>query len=1402
MSEETKHGSGPPIPRLQESYLLFKKEVRLWAVTTTVDTKRQAGTLLFKLPDKAKKEAIELSVQVLQDGRTETVDGDEKKTSGVDCLLEKLDEIYLEDISKEKFKCYDRFRTLKRKEGQSTRDYILDFERAVSNLKEHDIALPTAVLAYELLRSCNVSDYKYSMAVAIVGELTYEHMKETVKKITELQDPQDRKEESMFLPREGASGAYYAHNSETGLASEFDIADTVQDTYYNRSRGGWRYRGARRGMSSSRGYSRGQSASKMNKRTNPKDRDGNVMACNICQSIYHFARQCPEMQKGSSTQYFSEDIALFQNLHDTSEPNIMDRFTRDNFGLAVLDTGCNTTVCGKKWLDVYIDTLDKTGQESVSYREKEVNFRFGDNDSSRSSVQCTFPAIVCGKRVKIISQVVEDQIPLLISKQSMKNASMILNFKDDTVQAFGFKQKILFTETGHCSIPLSNMNVHQEICMCSTDNIVLHTGENMNPKKMAEKLHKQFAHPPAESLKTLVRAAGKLTKELSSEISEVSQHCEVCRRYKQPSNRPVVCMPLAKDFNDTVAMDIKVFDQGKGIYFQHMIDHKTRFSSAKMVRSKEKETVVKSVFTNWISVFGPPKKFMSDNGGEYVNSSFMDMCEKFDVHIVTTGAEAPWSNGLIERHHALLARNVDKIIEDTHCSIEIALAWAVHAKNSLSNINGFSPYQLLFGKNPVLKSVSDPYVSPTVLEDESPSETVAKNISAIYAARRAQMSSEADEKIRRAMRSKTREVYSENITSGDFVYYKRNESKKWRGPASVIGTDGKLVFVRHGGYTVRCHRARVVKVNDLYSQESSDKSDSDPPHVSSVQNNSLNEFKDARELMEDDVLVEEEEVTATEIPHQPDQIDDPDLEVTGSDQSSTAMKQQKLCEVKSKLEKKKLTIGLTNQDPFREEKQNEVEKWKKNHVYDEVQINDVQENITPISTRWVTTEEGDKRKARLVARGFEEEPLASTDTVSPTCRKESLRLLFTITSSLQWSLRSLDIASAFLQGKDIEREVYIIPPKEFHKPGIIWKLRKCVYGLSDAAKMWYSNVRQQVESAGLTKCLFDDALFFSRAENNITGLMTVHVDDFIYAGTNSFQSTIKDHILEGFQIKAQGEQSFSYLGLEVYQDESTHEITVGQCKYIKDLMLIQLSPSRKSQKSNPINPSEYGQLRSGIGQLLWLSLQTRPDIAFQTCQLSNNLKDPNVADLLLYNKMVKNLQQNPDIPLRFQNIPNMKEATKLLVYSDAAYGNLSNSGSQCGYLILITDKDETVRNPVTWKSVKLDRVCSSTLAAESLALLKAVDHALFIQQTLKQMLGPATEIKIQCYVDNKGLLELVNKTKDPTEKRLIVTMASLREMIEREEITVAYIPSKKMPADVLTKRGPSGDVLQSYLENV
>ena len=73
-----------------------------------------------------------------------------------------------------------------------------------------------------------------------------------------------------------------------------------------------------------------------------------------------------------------------------------------------------------------------------------------------------------------------------------------------------------------------------------------------------------------------------------------------------------------------------------------------------------------------------------------------------------------------------------------------------------------------------------------------------------------------------------------------------------------------------------------------------------------------------------------------------------------------------------------------------------------------------------LSCRWVCTDklkEGKLiSKARLVVRGFEENT-SQIKTDSPTCSKETIRLLLSVLSSHKRSMHSLDIKSAYLQGK-------------------------------------------------------------------------------------------------------------------------------------------------------------------------------------------------------------------------------------------------------------------------------------------------------------------------------------------------------------------------------------------------
>ena len=132
---------------------------------------------------------------------------------------------------------------------------------------------------------------------------------------------------------------------------------------------------------------------------------------------------------------------------------------------------------------------------------------------------------------------------------------------------------------------------------------------------------------------------------------------------------------------------------------------------------------------------------------------------------------------------------------------------------------------------------------------------------------------------------------------------------------------------------------------------------------------------------------------------------------------------------------------------------------------------------TSISTRWILWKKKDEIRARLVARGFEEVLDGTVD--SPTIGKCVMRLAICIAVSKQWIIQSTDIKSAFLQSQPMNREVFIIPPIEAKsQPGYIWKLKRCLYGLNDAAKQFYNSVKHELLELGCKSSTLDPSLFY------------------------------------------------------------------------------------------------------------------------------------------------------------------------------------------------------------------------------------------------------------------------------------------------------------------------------------
>ena len=334
--------------------------------------------------------------------------------------------------------------------------------------------------------------------------------------------------------------------------------------------------------------------------------------------------------------------------------------------------------------------------------------------------------------------------------------------------------------------------------------------------KVAMKWHKQFSHPRGDKLKTLIKNAGITDKDMLEMVYETWAKCKTCNRYGRQPPKPIVTLPRATDFNESVAIDLK-FINSKPI--MHIIDHFSRYSAACVIPSKDKDIIIANILKIWISVFGCPKKILADMGREFDNKDYREMGEKLNTIVKSSAAESPWSNGVNERHNGILGEMITKTMEDSKCSLQTAVAWAVSAKNSLANVNGYSPNQLVFGKNPNYPC----YISDKLpaLNSNYSSNILLENLSALHSAREAFIKAEASQKLRLATCKRTRNSTAKNFQISDSVYYKKNDdgTLTWRGPGRIIGIDGPCVVIRHGAAITTVPACRVKLENSEFTDD-------------------------------------------------------------------------------------------------------------------------------------------------------------------------------------------------------------------------------------------------------------------------------------------------------------------------------------------------------------------------------------------------------------------------------------------------------------------------------------------------------------------------------------------------------------------------------------------------------
>lgn len=487
-----------------------------------------------------------------------------------------------------------------------------------------------------------------------------------------------------------------------------------------------------------------------------------------------------------------------------------------------------------------------------------------------------------------------------------------------------------------------------------------------------------------------------------------------------------------------------------------------------------------------------------------------------------------------------------------------------------------------------------------------------------------------------------------------------------------------------------------------------------------------------------------------------------------------------------------MTSGESRQ--WRQAAQQEINSLKETGAIQIIKRSLLPKGRSPMKCKWVFKKKFladgsiDKYKARCTAKGFTQRPgIDYQETFAPTPRPGTGRIMLVVAHQLNWHRCQGDVPTAFLN-PDLNIDLFMEMPKGFERDGHIILLRKGLYGLKQAAALWYDDVKATLASLGLFPTISDVCLYANQSRDLF---VVVHVDDFQILGPDIDKINDLMHALYK-RYKLKPVETNLFLGINIdYPDKDTLKLTQGQ--YARTLLnrhglsdckpanrpLEQLLEPNASQCTLQTR-TEYNSI---VGGLQYLSNNTRPDIAFAVNHLARFLINPCMEHLQAARRVLRYIAKDPDQGITFTR---SKEKPVLEAYSDADFAaDPSTSRSTSGTLLRLGE------GPIMWRSHLQREVVLSSTEAEFLAATETCRELNWVKSLLWE-LGIQDQIEgikgTSLYVDNQSAISLTkNHDNHRRTKHVALRNFYCRNQFQDGSIVVIYVPTTNQLADALTK---------------
>ena len=150
------------------------------------------------------------------------------------------------------------------------------------------------------------------------------------------------------------------------------------------------------------------------------------MTCRICKQPGHIMKDCQYNTYGRDKAGMETPTppGTYFESGFRRDKEVIPVHLREFTNNALLDTGATATVCGRKWLHVYEESLTPQEREQIEIIPSRRMFCFGANECVEARIQKQIPVTICGKDSFLTVYVVNSDIPLLLCRDSMIEIKM------------------------------------------------------------------------------------------------------------------------------------------------------------------------------------------------------------------------------------------------------------------------------------------------------------------------------------------------------------------------------------------------------------------------------------------------------------------------------------------------------------------------------------------------------------------------------------------------------------------------------------------------------------------------------------------------------------------------------------------------------------------------------------------------------------------------------------------------------------------------------------------------------------------------------------------------------------------------------------------------------------------